>query len=71
MFMTLKAARGSKELSRKAAAELIGVSYSTLYNWENGRSTPRADLACKVAEIYGVKVDDIIFSPRKNAKSNA
>ena len=38
--VTLEAARRNKKYSQKKAASLVGVSLSTIKNWEKGRTQP-------------------------------
>ena len=40
MGITLKAARVNRNLNQKDAAKLIGVSLSTLQNYESGKRFP-------------------------------
>jgi transcriptional regulator with XRE-family HTH domain len=40
-------------------AERLNVDQTTISKWENGEALPRADKLFLIAEVYGVKVDDI------------
>ena len=40
MVITIKAARVNKNLTQVQAAELLGISADSLWNYENGRSFP-------------------------------
>ena len=45
--------------AEKAAVEL-GISLTTLYNWEKGATSPGADDLIAMANLYGVKVDYLL-----------
>ena len=64
--MTLKAARVNKSLTQKKAAELIGISESTLYNYERGITFPNGAVIKRIVEVYGVGYDNLIFLPQDN-----
>lgn len=66
MEITLKAARVNKGLSQKKAAELLGISESTLFNYEKGKTFPPQPVIVKMEEVYGLSYNDIIFLPKNN-----
>ena len=66
MAITLKAARVNKNLTQKEAAELLGISESTLLNYEKGKTFPSQPTIEKMEDLYGVSYNDIIFSPNNN-----
>lgn len=66
MAITLKAARVNKDLSQKKAAELLGISESTLFNYEKGKTFPPQPVIVKMEEVYGLSYNDIIFLPKNN-----
>jgi repressor LexA len=47
-------AREAKGLNRKRAADLLGVSLSTVYTWENGERFPHITLLPQIAKMLGV-----------------
>ena len=59
--MTLEAARRNKKLTQIEAASEIGVSVSTLKNWESGKSFPRQPQIERICDVYGTSYDDLIF----------
>lgn len=63
MRMTLKAARINKGLNQTKAAQLIGVSKTTLSAWENYKYYPSVTHLPAIEAAYDVKYDDIIFCP--------
>lgn len=59
--VTLPAARKIANLSQKALAEKVGVSESTVYNWEKGNTEPTVSQAKLIAEVCNRPLDSIIF----------
>jgi putative transcriptional regulator len=57
--MQLRELREQCSKSREELAVAVGVTYSTIANLETGRFKPRIDLALKIAEYFGVSVEDI------------
>lgn len=57
----LKAARVNAELTQQAAADALGISRQTLRNYEAYRTKPDIEMSQKMAELYGLTVNDIIF----------
>lgn len=62
MAIQLKAARVNANLTQEAAAKALGIGKNSIINYESYRSKPSVDLAKKIATLYGMKVDDIIWS---------
>lgn len=60
--ITLKAARVNVELTQSAVAEKLGVSISTIKNWETGKTFPKQPMIEKLCELYGVAYDNIFFN---------
>ena len=65
MAMTLAAARVNKGLTQKQAAEMLGISESTLISFEKSRSFPDVPMIKKITELYGTSYDDIDFFPEE------
>lgn len=59
--VTLKAARINMGYTQKVAADLIGISVSTLKNWESGKTSPTQPNLEKISEIYKLPYDCIRF----------
>ncbi|MBR2422583.1 MAG: helix-turn-helix transcriptional regulator [Oscillospiraceae bacterium] len=55
----LKNAREAKGLSQAALAKSLGVDQSTVCLWECGKTSPRPDVAIRLASILGCTLDDI------------
>ena len=56
----LKALREARGLSRKAFAEAMGVSYSTVSKYENDERFPDLDLLKKFAVYFDVSADYLL-----------
>ena len=61
MKITLEAARKNKGLSLVKAAEQIGVHRNTLWNYENGKSSPKVSTLEKLCKVYKCSPKDIFF----------
>lgn len=59
----LRAARVNAGLTLVRAAEQAGISKNTLANYELYRTKPDIEVAKKLAAMYGMTIDDIIFLP--------
>ena len=64
--VTLPVARKIANLTQKGLADVMGVSETTVINWEKGRSEPTVTQAIQIAEAVNRPLDSIIFLP-KNA----
>lgn len=62
---SLKTARAYADMTLQEAAEKLGISYSTLRNWEIGKTEPKASMVSQLAALYGVKAEDL-FLPIKS-----
>lgn len=56
----LRGERAKKRMSMEQVAKAIGVSSSTIKNWESGENIPLIDSIASLAELYGTTVDDLI-----------
>lgn len=61
--VTLPVARKIANLTQYGLASAVGVSESTVANWEKGRSEPTVSQAKAISEATGVPLDSIIFLP--------
>lgn len=59
--VTLPVARKIANLTQKKLGLLVGVSESTVINWEKGRSEPTVSQAKAIGEATGIPYDNIIF----------
>lgn len=65
--ITLKAARVNMGYTQKRAAEHIGVSVSTIKNWESGVTFPSQPMIDKICEVYCTSYDRINFFAKRLA----
>ena len=61
--ITLKAARVNKNIKQEDAAKLMGISISTLRNYEAGKTFPDVPVIKRIEKLYDVEYKDIIFIP--------
>ena len=47
------------EMTQKHLAELVGVSRQTINAIENSKHAPTVDVAIRIADVFGVPVDDL------------
>lgn len=59
MEKTLQQIREALGLSRQYVANMLGVSYSTLYFWERGRNYPPIDAVVSMSELYSMSILEI------------
>lgn len=59
MNISLKACRINAKLSRSELAEKIGVSYSTIVSWENGKTQPKLNQIRMYSDICGIPIEFI------------
>lgn len=55
--LTLRQWRCVREMRQDEAAEKLGVSVTTISNWENGKNFPSMKTINKIMEVY--RIDDI------------
>ena len=56
---TIRQLREEKGLTQLQLAVAVGVTPSTIYTWESGRSEPKVRQLRKIAELFGVSSDEI------------
>lgn len=59
--ISLPAARKIKGITQTQMAKECNVSVSTVSNWERGKTEPTVSQAKKIANVCGLKLDDIKF----------
>ncbi len=57
--MTIRQLREARGWSQYRLAREVGVTPSTVYNWERGRFEPKASQLRSLARVFGVSMDDI------------
>lgn len=58
--MNLKRLRNQHQYTQEMLAEKLGVSRQVIAKWERGDSTPDLDLCIKLADLYGVTLDNLV-----------
>ena len=51
--------RRKHHMSRKQLADLVGLTPTAVYKWESGESQPNIDALKKMAEHFGVSLDEL------------
>jgi transcriptional regulator with XRE-family HTH domain len=59
---TIRQLRDGKGWTQVELAHRIGVTPSTIYNWERGRFTPRVEQLRALAGVFGVRMDDVALT---------
>ena len=62
--ISLEAVRVNAKMTQKEWAKLLGVSNSTVVNWEKGKTEPTLSQLRKMSELSGIPMD-FIFVPNK------
>ncbi len=53
--------RISKDISQEHLAEALGVSRQSVSKWEIGQALPQIDKVLKLAQIFGVSTDELLY----------
>jgi transcriptional regulator with XRE-family HTH domain len=67
---TLKELRDACYLTQAQVAERLGLSVSTVSNWERGEYPPRRRLFPELAKLYGVTPQEIEAASPKGKKKD-
>ena len=59
MERTIRELRNQHAWTQVELANRLGVTPSTVYNWEHGNWEPRASQLRQLAAAFGVRMDDI------------
>jgi len=62
--ISIAACRVNAKLNQKEFAERLGVSLSTVTNWESDKTEPSASQLRQISELSGIPMD-LIFVPEK------
>lgn len=65
----IKRLRLQRHLTQENLAEAFGVSQATIAAWENGTRKPTIDCIPKIAEFFGVTIDEIIRPNTKETRN--
>ena len=64
----LTEARQRSELSRAELAKRAGISRQSMRNLEIGVNVPSVDLACRLAEVLGISIQDLTVRKEKGKR---
>lgn len=62
---SIKKLRKAKKLTQDQLAEQLHVTRQAVSNWEIGKTQPDVETLTKLAEIFGVSVERIIYGKEK------
>lgn len=60
MYQTPEQLLASKSVSMYKVAKDTGISQSTLSDWKNGKTLPKAAKLLKLAKYFDVAIEDLI-----------
>ena len=66
----LRTLRKERGMTARALADEIGVSYTTIYRWENGERIPDGFNMGKLMNVLGIRMKDIISDIDIHSESN-
>ena len=61
---TLKELRAKKEWSQEDVAKQLGITTATYNSWENNFGKIKISYGNAIANLFGVTLDDIFFTPQ-------
>jgi transcriptional regulator with XRE-family HTH domain len=64
--ISLAAARVNAKLTQEEVAKNLGISKTTLCNWENGNTEPTISQLRRLGELYKISIDYICIPKRFN-----
>ena len=56
----LKEIREEHGFNQLELAEKTGISHQNINRWENGKVLPNIDFCVKLADFYGISLDELI-----------
>ena len=70
--LTMQTLRVSAGLTAQKVAQELGVSESTVRNWDHGRTEPQLKLGqvATLARLYQCSLDDLIAASRNSMEGN-
>lgn len=52
--------RDSKGVNDSQVAKAIGIAQSTFSDWKKGKSKPKIEKLIKIADFFGITVDELV-----------
>ena len=68
-MQTVRAWRRAKEISQEEMADKLKIHVNTYQNWESEPDKISISNAKKIAEIFGVSLDEILFERQEGVKA--
>jgi len=68
---TIREYREERGWTQFELAVKVGVTPGAVSNWERGVSEPKVSQLRRLAEVFGVKMDDILLVEPEQAKKDA
>ena len=65
----LKEKRIENRFKLKDIAEVTGVSFQAVQQWETGETLPSINSLIKLAKFYGCTVDELLTDPREKLEA--
>ena len=66
----LRKLRSKTKFSQQEVADMLGLDRSTYINWENETSDVKSQYIPKLADIFGVEIQDLFLDEQKVRISN-
>ena len=67
--MTMRQARIKRNLTIEQAAQLLGVTSGTVWNYEMGRTEPPVSMVQKMLSVYNAEFDGMQFTKDKDQEN--
>ena len=64
---TIEVLRKERGWTQLELAIKLGVTPVTVYNWERGKTEPTASMFRRIAETFGISMDEIALVSRRQA----
>lgn len=61
-YKNLKYLREKKNISQQQLADKLDIDRSTISRWENSQMDATLKYALKIADIFGVNIEDLLYS---------
>lgn len=61
MINTIRVERAKLDMSQQDLADKVNVSRQTIHSIERGKKIPSVELAIKIAQFFGVRVEEIFL----------
>lgn len=57
---SLKQSREERGMSPYELACALGINHQNVYRWERGQALPSIEMCVKLADFYGVSLDELL-----------